>query len=214
RANFEVDWLNSLLLLILNQGINQRDESKLFYKTLHYCITIPKDRFLEIRKVDRDTFRHHGRFAPLNWSGIELAEFLRKRLEHLENGKSNRLNTPDLRLSETLENYYGHIPQDIQFDFNGRQYTIPLFFYILRHTFWRPRDILFYYTNILSLAKELKFKKSEITSEKIRYIVKVTTIKVIKSEFINEFSTSYDNIEEVIGKFKNKKQILTYLELT
>ena len=116
-------------------------------------------------------------------------------------------------MDEVLNKYFPHIPKEVQFEFNGRQYKIPLFFYVLRHSFWRPRDILFYYTNILSLAKELKFKKSEITSEKIRNIIGITTTKVIKGEFINEFSTTYDNIEEVISKFKRKKQILNYSEL-
>lgn len=214
RANFEVDWLNSLLLLVLNQGIHRNDISSVLYSNLHYCITIPKDRFLEVREADRDTFRHHGRFAPLNWSGIELAIFLRKRLEMLEKGETNKNLTPKERLSEILSTKYANVPESIEFDFNGRRYEMPLFLYVLRHTFWRPRDLLFYYASILTLVKELKNKKKEITTEKLRHVIRITTTKVILGEFITEFKSTLKNINLILNAFKRKKQILDYGSLS
>lgn len=62
-------------------------------------------------------------------------------------------------------------------------HKIPLFLYILRHTFWRPRDILFYYAAILASSKDYKQRKLDLTTEGIRKIVKEHTYKVIETEF-------------------------------
>jgi energy-coupling factor transporter ATP-binding protein EcfA2 len=212
RAIFEVDWLNALMLLVLNQGV-VKDESRKLYDQLHFCITIPKDRFLEVREIDRDTYRHNGKFAPLNWSGIELAILLRKRLEKLIFCKSDKVLKPEDRLAQVLSTCFPKLPREISFEFNSRKYSINLFFYVLRHTFWRPRDILFYYTSLLALVKECEFKKTAVTSEQVREVIRLTTKKVVKGEFINEFNVSFGNIEDVLEGFRGKKQTLSYDEI-
>ena len=87
---------------------------------------------------------------------------------------------------------------------------MPLFLYVLRHTFWRPRDVLLYYAKIIATSEDLRRKRIKVSAEAIRRAVKEATYEVIQSEFINEFSSTVINIREILSAFSNGKQFLTY----
>lgn len=214
RSRFETSWLGSLILLILDNGVNGRDElTKAIFGKLHYCITIPKDRFLEIHAIWRDAYRLQGKYASLNWTGIELCIFIRKRLELLENTFSEEKSLKD-RLENVMKDRYPEVPLTIEYDFNGEPIDLPLFLYVLRFTFWRPRDILFYYASIITIAKESRKKKKKLDSNNIRYLIELTTEKVIKSEFITEFDITTTNIKGILNAFRGSKQILDFQSLS
>lgn len=213
RSDFEVNWLSALILLVLNQGVSRHAQYPLYNK-FYYCITIPKDRFIEIQKKDRDTFRHFNKFSYLKWTGIELAILLRKRMEELSSIYTEVDDRVEKRLRDIFEKGFPNLPYYLEFSFNQQPYRIPLFIYVLRHTFWRPRDILFYFTGILSLNREFSKKGEKISSEAIRTIVKRTTFKVIESEFINEFDTTIVNFSAVIYLFKGSLQILSFQDIS
>lgn len=207
RASFEIDWLRSLLLLVLN--MKQAPSGRL-HELVQVCITVPKDRFQEVQMTERDSYRYQNRYCSLNWTGIELAILLRKRLEELTQSSSDKEKTPEDRLAFVMKAKFGHIPHEIQFDYNGRPYSMPVFLYVLRHTFWRPRDILLYYAKILAAAEELRRKKVKMSTDAVRRAVKEATFDVIQSEFVNEFSSSLINIREVIGCFARAQQFIPY----
>jgi hypothetical protein len=69
---------------------------------LDFCIAVPKDRYLEIQRIERDSYRNWHRGVPLNWSGIELAILLRKRLEVLT-GKKTHKNTPQKEIGGSIK---------------------------------------------------------------------------------------------------------------
>jgi hypothetical protein len=147
----------------------------------------------------------------LNWSGIELAILLRKRLEELTQSSTDRRKSPEERFNAILREYFKHIPIDITFTFNGRQYQMPLFMYVLRHTIWRPREVLLYYAQIITVSEDLRKKHGyEVTSEVIRRIVKDVTHDIINSEFINEFESTVTNIRDIILAFYKQNQTLSY----
>ena len=87
---------------------------------------------------------------------------------------------------------------------------MPLLMYVLRHTFWRPREVLVYYAAILALAEDMKRWSYEVTTEAIRNCVKATTRQIIESEFLTEFRSTIVNIEEIIRQFKRRPAILDF----
>lgn len=210
RANFEIDWLRSLLLLIL--GMKQTPSARL-HDLVQVCITVPLDRFQEIQMTERDSYRYHNRHCSLNWTGIELAILLRKRLEELAQTSSDKLKSAEERLALVLKQKFPHVPADVHFEYNGRTYDMPVFLYVLRHTFWRPRDILLYYAKIIAAAEDLRRRKVKMTTEAVRRAVKEATFDVIQSEFINEFASSFISVKEVISAFAKQRQFLTYDEV-
>lgn len=209
KAKFEVDWLRSLLQLVLKIRSNTDPANKL-YDLIDFCITVPKDRFYEVRTTERDSYRYHKRYESVDWSGIELAILLRKRLEELCQCTTDKKLKPNERLEYILKQYFPNLPQEISLTLNGRNYSMPLFMYILRHTCWRPREILLYYATILAAAEDLRKKKGrKISTEAVRRIIKETTLDIIESEFINEFE-SMVNIRDIINGFYTCKQFLTH----
>jgi ABC-type oligopeptide transport system ATPase subunit len=210
-VEFEIEWLRSLLLLVLDIQSNNDPKNHL-YNLIDFCITVPKDRFYEVKKSERDSYRYHNRYSTLDWSGIELAILLRKRLERLSKCKTDKGLRPAERLDSILRDHFNHIPANISLDFNGMSYKVPLFMYILRHSSWRPREILLYYVTIIAVSKDLKDKRRKVTPEIIRRAIKETTPKIIESEFINEFETII-NIREIINSFTNQRQYLSFAEV-
>jgi hypothetical protein len=207
RVLFEIDWLRSLLGLAM---LSRSRNDDYFYRLLDFCFAVPKDRFMEVIRIERDSYRHLNRWCAINWSGIELAILLRKRLEVLA-GVRTRDASPRERLEEILKHkQYRNIPIDIEFEYNGRVYKIPLFMYVLRHTFWRPRDVLIYYAGILALADNMKRWSQPLTSDAVRKCVKATTRRVIESEFLNELRSTVVNIDDITGAFRRKPIVLDY----
>lgn len=210
RAVFENEWLESLLLLVVE--IKHENPVRKFYSLLEFCITVPKDRYLEARNVPRDGYRFIGRSCSLEWTGIELAILIRKRLEMLVAHKTTKSNSAQQRLEEVHATQFPAIPVSLEFDYHGHQYRIPLFCYILRHTFWRPRDVLLHYAKILAVAKNLR--TAEISVEMVRQVVKEVNYQIIHNEFIQEFRSVVSNIQEIIEAFTRSKNFLNYEEVS
>lgn len=211
RSLLEIEWLRSLLHLSLEIKQDHNASNK-FYQLIDLCFTIPKDRFIEIEDTDRDSYIYHNRCTELNWTGIELAILVRKRLEVINNIRTDKL-SHDKRLASVLQSSYSNIPTDIKTTVGKREYIVTLFIYILKHTFWRPRDVLFYFARIIALSKNMKEMKQHMSSDTIKRIVKDTTYDIINSEFINEFKSTLINIKDIVLLFQGKKQILTFKEI-
>lgn len=212
RIRFEIYWVWSFIQLILDSS-KVESEFRSVFRLFSYCITIPRDRFLEIESRDRDKYRYnHQHFGELHWSGLELCDLLRKRLEILSNYVSSE-KTLIKKFEDICHRKYSTIPYEISFEFNYKKVKIPLFSYVLRHTFWRPREVLWFYAGIIAAAQSEESNNTKLDSDKIREIVKFTTSRVVDNEFIGEFESSFLNIQEVLNKFESKKQILLFEDL-
>lgn len=211
RSKFEVEWLRSLLLLIFD--IKDHKLKNTFFKTLDFCITIPKDRYLEIESTDRDGFRYNNRTCHILWSGIELCVVLFKRLEKMSGFQTSESLKPHERLDQICGKLFKGWPKEVSFDFNGKLISIPMFAYVLRHTFWRPRDILLYYSSLLAAILSCKKTGNKISDIIVRRIISETTYQIIKTEFIDEYETTVTNIREIIDKFTGCNQVLCYAEI-
>ena len=211
KVKFEIDWLHSLLLLV-NDIKQMRTGMEILDEKLDFCITIPNHRYLEIIRNDIDSYRFQHRRKNLIWTGIELLIFLRKRLEILSDYRT-RESSPWLSYREVLKNKFPYIPQLLEFEFNGRTIKIDLFLYVLRHTFWRPRDILLYFSHIIPLCKDSKDNEHTITSESIRSCIANLTFEIIKDDFKNEFKGTIRNLANILECFSRSKQILSFAEI-
>ncbi|HRI34638.1 MAG TPA: hypothetical protein PLD02_12870 [Saprospiraceae bacterium] len=211
KVKFEIDWLHSLLLLV-NDIKQLKSGKEICDEKLDFCITIPNHRYLEILRNDIDSYRFQHRRKNLLWSGVELLLFVRKRLEVLSNFKCKK-SKPWESFIEVMQEKFPYIPIDITFDFNGKDIKINIFNYVLRHTFWRPRDLLLYFAHIISVCKEAKDNGYHISFETIRTNIANLTFEIIKDDFKNEYKSSVRNIEQIIELFNRSNQVLTFEEL-
>lgn len=209
RALFETDWLRSFLLLILKLK-DTEFETNPFFRTLDFCITVPKDRFLEIERSERDGYRYDPRTSSIDWSGIELCDVLFRRIERLY-GYQGRVDAMiHDKFREMFRNEFPLIPDEVQFEFNGKETRIPLFCYVLRHTFWRPRDLLMYYADILAASFSVKKSGYKLTTAIIRRIISESTYSIIKTEFLDEYESSVANIRQIVNSFMEYPQVFPY----
>lgn len=216
RLRFERNWLGSLHeVLLWFDGIT-RPQALAFplEKSIDFCVTVPKDRFLELRKSDRDSYRDRMRNVDIAWSGIDLMNMLRKRLEVYFKYDTRKSGTPIEKFDEILRRKLPDLPRVISFGFNGRSVSIDLFSYILRHSFWRPRDVLFYFADILAFRDEINRTNKKVTEDHIRTRIKMKTSEVIKTEFILEFSSVCLNIQEVVELFRRSRPTLAFPEVS
>jgi hypothetical protein len=65
-------------------------------------------------------------------------------------------------MDEAMRRVFPDVPAEIEFTYNGKRLQRHLFLYVLRHTFWRPRDILIYYSRIIELARETSRRRDHV----------------------------------------------------
>ena len=210
-VSFEIDWVRSLLYTC---RVIRRDKDRWgLYNLIDFCITIPKERYLEIMQIEQDTVSYQGRALEIKWSGIELAIMLRKRLEILFQYYTDNLDDAINRLDKILKIGMEDFPIETITEIDDKTHNFHIFIDVLRHTFWKPRDILTYFASIISSYKYLIKRGIEFDWRIINKKISDNTFEVIEKEFLNEFRSAFPNIDNVIKEFTGKKQVITYNEL-
>lgn len=211
RVQFELDWLRGYLHVMEHMKSSQNKFP--LASLVDFCTMIPKDRFLEIKGNERDAYLYISKHHDIRWSGVELAIMLRKRLELLGEYEASKERRPHERLADVLKYCFPSIPEETVITVSGRDYNIPIFIAVLRHTFWRPREILIYFAKIISVVKDFQKRKMEITDFTVSKCISDTTREIISTEFINEFQRHCTNLSEILSLFRGAKQILSVDEL-
>lgn len=211
KALFEIRWMSSLMELV--QDIKGRANNSL-YKLLDICFLLPKDLFMEVLEDNRDKYKYSSRFCEISWTGMELAIMVRKRLEVLNNyplsPKEKKQKLPEEIFNQILEKKYKSIPTEITVRTDGgREYKINLFLYMLRYTFWRPRELLLSLSLILNIFYGHSKSGLPINQETIKATIKGASISIINSEFYNEFGTIWEDIKENILQFTGGTLLLS-----
>jgi len=206
RARVELDLIKALMRLVADVKAKPADYPIL--SACEFCITIPLDLYQEIKwHHERDSYQLLASCRALDWSGFELALMLRKRLEKLNSVQvdKEKYYGPRERLLELLDDCYSGLPQEIPVEVGDRVTSFPIFIYVLRYTFWRPREIIFHFVGLLSSFEYFK-GKVPITTRDVKAIVKEQAKALVASEFIDEFKSTITNIEEIIGQFASGPQ--------
>ena len=141
RKEFEVLFYRELMIAISDIKSNHCSDSyKDIFSIVHFCIIIPQDRYDEIKLVDRDIAKKN--YTCLSWDAYDLLSMLIKRLEYYFDIPTHDNSDLLQQFNHILKTYLPQIPTEVKIAIDGYSYSMPLFNYILRLSFWRPRDII------------------------------------------------------------------------
>lgn len=203
RNEFENIWLMAFVETLMDLKYNSK-----LSNIIDLCLTLPVDRIESIKNNNRDFYKYHAYTVAINWTGSDLVQLITLRLKYLNKEKKEDIGTLGDDLDCIMRKLYPHIPSKIHMERNGN-ISMPLFLYVLRKSFWRPRDIIRYYSCILTLNKNQK----NLDNISIKRAIKDEAIKIIQDEFLGEFQNLYTNLKEIVNLFISKKQILSYNEI-
>lgn len=212
RARVEVDLIKALMRLVDEVKAKPTDYATL--SLCDFCITIPLDLYQEVKwHHERDSYQLLASCRSLDWSGPELALMLRKRLEKLNGIQIDKEKhySPKERLLELLDECYPGLPKDIPVEIGSKRFMFPIFIYVLRHTFWRPREIIFHFVGLISSFEYFK-GNVPITEADVKAIVKEQAKALVASEFIDEFKSTISNIEHIVEQFRGGPQYYAYTD--
>ncbi|HHT9106685.1 MAG TPA: ATP-binding protein [Candidatus Wujingus californicus] len=211
RTEYEIDWLRGFAHVVIDMKSSARKTP--LANLADFCATIPKDRFIEIRDYERDSYVYIGKCHEIRWSAIELAILLYKRLEVLGAWYSDQNKPPHVRLDEMLKTKFPYIPLETVTTVGEVDYALPIFIDVLRHTFWRPREILIYFAKIIAVLRDIRKRNMEITQFAIGKCIADTTREIIKTKFFSEFQRHCINLKQIIEQFRRQRQLLTKSEV-
>ena len=195
RTRFEQDWLSGLIAAV--RRCKRRLGTSPLSGRVDFCVTIPKDRFIEFLTYDRDAYEWERKRIDISWTGVELAILLRKRLEVYTGQSTSKDELALQRLASILNERFKWLPSRIPIALEKRTIDLDFFQYLLRHTFWRPRDILFLAGRVISAAEYYRSRNLEFDSNTLKLIVSRSLTAIINTEFIKEFNGTIENIEYV-----------------
>lgn len=171
-----------------------------------FCIVLPQDRWDQIKEIDRDISKKKK--CVLFWNALDLLKMLLFRLENYYGIESD----DDFykRWCSVLSKHIPGIPPTITVRIGGRDVDFELFNYILRLSFWRPRDILLHFIGLLELSDESKKNRFIIDNDAIKDSLNRSTRKIIEEEFIAEYQNVFYNIKDVLKEFSQDDLIAPY----
>lgn len=186
---------------------------------LDFCIVLPKDRYDQIIRGDRDSFKK--RFCSLSWDAYELLDLLVRRLEYLIkiiNPIINIDTTANIfeRMNNALSFFPG-LPREVTFDVNGNKMTMGIFNYILRYSFWRPRDVISNLSSLLAYVIEIDedddrkitiYDNVCLSDDELKLTIKDNVRRIIQEEFIEENQNVFRNLEDVLSEFRDGELII------
>ncbi len=210
----EIDWLTAFVEVIedIKRPSNRPKRRKLAaFKNLHVVAALPKDRFIEVQQRRDSVLAASTR--EFRWTGIELINLLRKRIEAAGKFDTRILKSTGVtlpaRLSAALERYVPELNQTLSVTVSGRTFEYDLFLEVLRHTLWRPRDVLIHYAELLAVIRDNRRVKRKTSSAVLSIVIARTNGLIIEHEWLREME-SITNLGEIMRAFQNGPQILQY----
>ena len=176
-----------------------------------FCIIIPQDRIDQIRIVDRDFTKRN--FISLSWDAIELLRVVLLRLSVLYEFRFDLDGNVTYIFEEVIQKYMPTIPLKIAIDTDKGTKYIGLFQYILRISFWRPRDIIKYMAVLYDANDKNILKHNEIDIDTLKNHINIVTEDIIKNEFFSEYDKIFFNIADLMNQFEGSNILLTIDDL-
>lgn len=180
---------------------------------IRICIVLPEDRYDKIKEYDRDSFKKIC--GQLSWSANELLGMLVKRMEYIisEYDKSISINTSGNYLDrmQMILRYFPGLPTTIPMTVQGRTIDMSLFNYLLRSSFWRPRDVISNLSTLFGRMSEksekeddlgwIQDKRAKLSAEEVKLAIKEKAADIIEEEFYKEYKFTFLNLKEVMNSF-------------
>lgn len=221
RERREVFWIQGLVELIDSlRNPDSYSQNQAFYKLfgplIDFCVPLPKDRIYEVQLRRRDAVVGDI-YEEISWQPYELLTMLRKRLQIVWGISDDQIdkegNSALERFQQIFEISGRRLPAALQIRLNGATFTSDLFLNVLRHSFFRPRDILIYYSRIITLVEMGIRRGQHISAETIAKYISEEAYRVVEDEFLGEFSDTFQNIRDVIQSFRASQQVLKFEDL-
>lgn len=217
----EIDWLSSLTLFVQKATRPDKLSSDRalfeFFSLVKFVIVLPFDRLIELRNSQRDAVASEA-IEEIRWQPKELLTMLRKRIQVVndiddEEIDKERERSSEKRFDKVISRSYKTYPKNVPVLINGKRFDKELFLNVLRHSFFRPRDILIYFASILSYLEEMEKKNRKPEINAIREVISQETRTIVNLEFIGELRDTIGNIEEIVNAFRWSKQIVDIRDL-
>lgn len=174
---------------------------------IDFCIVLPQDRLDQIKEIDRDASKI--KCCALAWDAFDLLKMLVLRLESYYEVEPITSQNMLERFHRVLKEKIPKIPNSIIINIDGRQCDFDLFNYMLRLSFWRPRDILLHFISLLELVKNSENVGLGIDDRMIKEALAQSARKIIDEEFIQEYRNVFYNLKDVLNSFRNNQNLLS-----
>jgi energy-coupling factor transporter ATP-binding protein EcfA2 len=208
RNDFELEWLHGVMLRILDlKDLNKAKGTP--FNSMDFCLTIPKDRFIQIEKEDRDDYRLNNRTKSIQWSGLDLCKILIQRLCYLTGSNANSDLPLHKQLDQLIDANFPNLPLNLHVSYGDKQLEMPLFCYVLRNSFWRPRDVLKIFEQLLAVSKIYSGQADKLPFGVIKSIVHDAAYSIIKTDFINEYISTIPTIKFIVNSFTGMSEVLS-----
>lgn len=190
----DTDALDLIFSALTDSAYSLRTEDR-WAECLEIKAFIPHDRWLEQKQRDRDKYRSMQ--ESIIWRYSHFREFILKRLvlhddvnPNLDFTSAWTLFFPDYLINNC---------------YNVRE---SVYDYIVRHTQYRPRQLLYH---LVHLCKA--FKTGDISAQEIPHVI-ATSCKERVRDFIEEYRIDHPQMESFLTKFRGCQNVLTYSALT
>lgn len=207
RNEFECLFYRSLVNVVMRFKENKNSSLiNLVASNVDFCIVLPQDRLDQIRKIDRDISKM--KCCGLFWDAYDLLKMLVLRLE--ENYDVTPSNSQNMlqRFHRILKEKLPQIPNSVEVSVGDRKYEFDLFNYILRLSFWRPRDILLNFISLLELVENSENIGLDIDDKMIKDALTQSASKIIDEEFLQEYQNVFYNLKDVLNSFRGFENII------
>ena len=205
KVDFEGVFYRSLITTV--DGF--RAEAADLMQKVVFCIIIPQDRVDQIALVDRDFSKRH--FSHLSWDAIELLTLVLLRLKTVFGFDLNLDSDVDIvnTYNLVMKKYLSSIPTTITVNTNMGDRRFDLFQYMLRCSFWRPRDIIKYFSVLVDANEKCQARGGTIDNGTLKSLMDAVTEDIIRSEFYMEYDRVIYNIEDFVAQFRYGSILLT-----
>ncbi|MBD5532024.1 MAG: hypothetical protein HDQ98_07480 [Lachnospiraceae bacterium] len=200
RLEFEILFFRSMFTCL--RKIDQKNQG--IMRKVSLCIIMPQDRIDQIKEEDRDFVKYN--FATLSWDAIDLFEMLILRLEYVYGVQPTDDSNLNERFKFLLRKYFKMIPNEVDIKMKDNICQMDLFKYMLRLSFWRPRDIIDLFYELYSANKN---SHKKLSSDTIKDILNTKAKELIDEEVYGEYQNVIINIKEIMECFRDEKIILS-----
>jgi hypothetical protein len=183
-----------LTVRALCKALLQLHQRKEFYSAFEIKVFLPIDmkNSMKDRSYEHELIHHHN----IRWTADELAMFIAKQMSTQYDGG---IEAQEL-IRETWDRLFPyHIENTVT-----RVKHRPLD-YLLRHTHYRPRQLIFCCRAMTEAAK--KAQKKDLAPEEFREVTH-EYCREASGRILNEFKAAYPTIFEIIHKFEDSSNIL------
>lgn len=207
RNEFECLFYRSLVNVVMRFKKNKNSNLiNLVAGNVDFCIVLPQDRLDQIREIDRDISKM--KCCGLFWDAYDLLKMLVLRLEENYDVTPSNSQTMLQRFHRILKEKLPQIPNSVEVSVGDRKYEFDLFNYILRLSFWRPRDILLNFISLLELVENSENIGLDIDDKMIKDALTQSASKIIDEEFLQEYQNVFYNLKDVLNSFRGFENII------